>query len=205
MDPVRVADGLWRWTTPHPDWRPSSDPERPNSWERDVGSVLVEAADATVLIDPLVADDGWGWIDGRVGDRGRPVVVLTTLKWHRRSRDAVVARYDASDLRPGGGRTLPAGIEPIRLRGAGETVYWLPDAAALVPGDRILGGHGGRGLRLNPDSWMTYLSRPPGRAGLARLLRPLLELPIERVLVSHGAPVLRDGRAALAAALEEHG
>ena len=43
------------------------------------------------------------------------------------------------------------------------------------------------------------------RAGLARLMRPLLELPIERVLVSHGEPVLRDGRAALARALARGG
>ena len=32
-------------------------------------------------------------------------------------------------------------------------------------------------------------------------LAPLLELPIEAVLVSHGDPVLRDGAAALRAAL----
>jgi hypothetical protein len=36
---------------------------------------------------------------------------------------------------------------------------------------------------------------------LAALLRPLLELEIERVLVSHGEPVLSDGRRALEAAL----
>jgi hypothetical protein len=41
------------------------------------------------------------------------------------------------------------------------------------------------------------------RAGLGLLMRPLLELPIERVLVSHGEPVLHDGRAALARALTE--
>jgi hypothetical protein len=36
---------------------------------------------------------------------------------------------------------------------------------------------------------------------LAASLRPLLELPVERVLVSHGEPVLRGGLEALAAAL----
>ena len=36
---------------------------------------------------------------------------------------------------------------------------------------------------------------------LRELLRPLLELPIERVLVSHGEPVLSGGRDALAEAL----
>jgi hypothetical protein len=32
-------------------------------------------------------------------------------------------------------------------------------------------------------------------------LQPVLELPVERVLVSHGRPVLRDGAAALEAVL----
>jgi hypothetical protein len=34
-------------------------------------------------------------------------------------------------------------------------------------------------------------------------MRPLLELPIERVLVSHGEPVLRGGHGALARAIAE--
>jgi hypothetical protein len=33
-------------------------------------------------------------------------------------------------------------------------------------------------------------------------MRPLLDLPIEMVLVSHGEPVLSDGRHALARALD---
>jgi hypothetical protein len=33
--------------------------------------------------------------------------------------------------------------------------------------------------------------------GLASLPEPLLELPIERVVVSHGEPVLQDGHEAL--------
>ena len=36
---------------------------------------------------------------------------------------------------------------------------------------------------------------------LAALLRPLLDLPIERVLVSHGQPVLAGGCAALTEAI----
>jgi glyoxylase-like metal-dependent hydrolase (beta-lactamase superfamily II) len=62
-----------------------------------------------------------------------------------------------------------------------------------VPGDVILGAEGG-GLRLCPDSWL------PGSTGQSQLrssLQPLLDLPVERVLVSHGEPVLRGGRQAL--------
>jgi hypothetical protein len=49
-----------------------------------------------------------------------------------------------------------------------------------------------------PESWL------PGRKGhaeLAESLRPVADLPIDRILVSHGEPVLRNGRAVLAAAL----
>jgi hypothetical protein len=41
-----------------------------------------------------------------------------------------------------------------------------------------------------------------GRRELREALRPLLDLPVELVLVSHGEPVLEHGRAAIAAALE---
>jgi hypothetical protein len=40
-----------------------------------------------------------------------------------------------------------------------------------------------------------------GQAKLRASLRPLLDLPVERVLVSHGTPVLADARRALARAL----
>jgi hypothetical protein len=41
------------------------------------------------------------------------------------------------------------------------------------------------------------------RPELAALMQPLVDLPIERVLVSHGEPVLRGGRAALARAIAD--
>ena len=40
-----------------------------------------------------------------------------------------------------------------------------------------------------------------GRRELSDALRPLLDLPVEMVLVSHGEPVLSGGREAIACAL----
>jgi glyoxylase-like metal-dependent hydrolase (beta-lactamase superfamily II) len=79
-----------------------------------------------------------------------------------------------------------------------EVVYWIPEHGAVVPGDVLL-GDGSGGLRLCPRSWL-----PAGvdHARLRTALRPLLELPVERVLVSHGEPVTQDARARLAAALD---
>jgi hypothetical protein len=50
-----------------------------------------------------------------------------------------------------------------------------------------------------PKSW---LPEKTSQAALADSLRPLLDLPLERILVSHGEPVLRDALKALAAALD---
>lgn len=188
-----IAPGLWRWTAPHPAWVPGAEADTPADWEQLVGCVLYELDDVAVFIDPLVPRDAgsfWRWADGRVADRA--VVVLTTLAPHRRSRDEVVRRYGASTSRAK--RNLPAGVEPIVLRGARETMFWLPDVRTLVPGDRILGAPGG-GLRLCPESWLYWVN--VSRQELRTLLEPLLELPIERVLVSHGEPVLSDGVNAL--------
>ncbi len=48
-------------------------------------------------------------------------------------------------------------------------------------------------LRLCPERWLGK----PTHADLRTSLRPLLDLPVEHVLVSHGAPVLGGGKAAL--------
>jgi hypothetical protein len=196
-----LAPGLWRWRAPHPAWRPDARAESTADWPREVGSVVCDVSDATVLIDPLLPPDGGALLkelDRHVRSRKVPVAVLTTIGFHRRSRDELARRYSASTSRAR--RSLPGGVEALPIRGAGETMFWLSGQRALVPGDRILGGANG-GLRLCPESWLGYLPSGLTIAGLRELLRPLLELPIERVIVSHGEPVLAEGRAALARAL----
>ena len=95
---------------------------------------------------------------------------------------------------------MPHGVEQRPLRGAGETLFWLPGVATLVAGDRLI-GDGEGGVLVCPESWLRGVRAD--RADVAGLLRPLLELPIERVLVSHGEPVLHGGHAALARAIAE--
>lgn len=124
--------------------------------------------------------------------------VLTTIGFHRRSRDDVVRRFDATTSRAK--PSLPEGVETVTIAGAGETMIWLPGPRALIAGDRLLGDDAG-GLRLCPPSWLRYLKSGITPAGLRSALRPLLDLPVELVLVSHGGPVLREGRAALERAL----
>jgi hypothetical protein len=196
---VEIAPGLARWTAPHPDWQPAP-AWSAEDWDPIVGSVLYEQPDVVTLIDPLLPTQGregfLRWLDGRVARRA--VSILTTIRWHRRDREELADRYSPNTTRAW--NAVPAGVTPRPLQGAGETMYWLPAVATLVAGDRLIVTKDA-GLQLCPQSWLedVHVNRP----GLADLLAPLLELPIERVLVSHGEPVLHDGRAALARAIAE--
>jgi hypothetical protein len=203
LDPelTGLAPGLFRWTAIHPDADPSPDPGSPADWGPYVGSVAYAASDAFVLVDPLVPGDRpklQAALDALASEHEQPVAILTTLGFHRRSRDELAGRYGASTSRAR--KTLPQGVETVVIAGAGETMVWLPEPRALVPGDRLLGDDEG-GLRLCPDSWLRYLPSGMRRAELREALRPLLDLPVELVLVSHGEPVLKGGREAIARAL----
>lgn len=202
MELQELRPGLLRWTARHPEAEADPEPESPADWPPDVGCVAYEASDAFVFVDPLVPaerDAFWAALDERVRRHGQRVAVLTTIAFHRRSRDEVAQRYGASTSRAR--RTLPAGVETFPVRRAREVMVWLPEHGALVPGDRIL-GDGLGGLRLCPESWLRYLPSGMKLPELRDALRPLLDFPIELVLVSHGEPVLADGRAAVARALD---
>ena len=64
-----IAPGLWRWTAPHPAWRPAAERGSPDDWGEYVGAVLYLGRDAAVFIDPLLPRDEeqfWSWADERV-------------------------------------------------------------------------------------------------------------------------------------------
>jgi len=212
MDVTRIDEGLWRWST------------RFGEWGQDVGCLYVEADDAVVLIDPLVPEEPaeeqrfWRALDRDVAHAGTPVHVLVTVFWHTRSAARMAERYSAQVHAMSGGRAaiarragdvhayksgtaLPGGIVGLPTARSSEVVFWIPAHRALATGDVILGAGGG-GLRLCPVSWL-----PAGidHVRLRESLRPLLELPVERVLVSHGEPLLTGGHAALTAVLDGGG
>jgi len=157
--------------------------------------VLYESDEHAVFFDPLApaADaEFWRWADERC--RGRAVVLLETIHFHSRSRDEFAGRYDATTVPP------PSVVGyPIPL--ARETVYWLPEHRALVPGDTLITTDGGR-LSMCPASWFEYLDTKPTPDAVAQALaEALASLDVELVLVSHGDPVRTDARGALARAL----
>jgi glyoxylase-like metal-dependent hydrolase (beta-lactamase superfamily II) len=184
-----IATGLWRWTGLHPAWTPADG--GPEGWEQEVGCVFYEAPDAIVLVDPLVPmedrDRFFRALDRDVERLARPVSVLLTVADHRRSSAELAERYDGTI------GEVPDGVE-VPFDRWDERVYWIPDHRTLVFGDVVLGRAGG--LRL-PRTWIGDEHYDAVVADLG----PLLELPVERVLVSHGEPVLEDGHGALARAL----
>jgi glyoxylase-like metal-dependent hydrolase (beta-lactamase superfamily II) len=189
----RVAAGLHRWTAYH------------HEWKQDVGCLALRGRKELILIDPLVEE--WEELDALARDRR--VHVLLTIFWHARSSREVVERYGAALWSTAAGRRrianragqptetfeaghrLPGGVHPLATGRSAEVVFWLPKQRALAVGDVLLGSP----FRLCPRSW---LPRDLGHDGLRNALRPLLELPVERVLVSHGEPVLGSGRDELA-------
>ena len=190
-----IAPGLSRWTALH------------EEWSEQVGSLALETDDGLVLIDPI--------------DPPRPLRkpehVLLTVFWHGRSAGELEAKHvwawsrSARRLRNRGievtdaftgGDELPGGVRPLETARDGEVVFWLPRQRSVAVGDVLLGaGAKPRAtadpIRLCPARWLGNASHDDLRASL----RPLLDLPVQRVLVSHGEPVLRGGKRALAAVL----
>jgi glyoxylase-like metal-dependent hydrolase (beta-lactamase superfamily II) len=183
-----IRPGLARWVTPHPEWKPEED--FLDESYRDVASALHVAPDALVLVDPLVPHSLWPYLDARIDAAGKPVVVLTTIHWHARSRDEVAKRYDAQlggDLQ---------GVRAVDAARQKEVALWLEGPRAVVLGDAVLGDQKG-GLRISP-----WCKDGEERERTRLALRPLLDLPIAVVLPAHGNAVLEGGREALEKALE---
>ena len=198
---VQLGPGLYRWTASHPDWQPGAEPGSSGDWDPEVGCVAFAVDRGIVVVDPQVPPDEepfWTQMDRLVAGAGGGVWVLQTIRWHGRSSARFVERYDANC--PPIAAFEADGVKPLPFREADETMLWLQRSRALIPGDRLIAAAGG-GVRMCPQSWLEYL---PGRLTLDRLresLMPLLDLPIELILVSHGEPVLADGHAQLRAAL----
>ena len=82
-------------------------------------------------------------------------------------------------------------------------LYFLPEHGALTSGDALIGAGPGR-VQVAPLWWVdeTPAELARYREAFRPALRRLLAWPIELLLVSHGPPVLANGRDALAAAVD---
>jgi hypothetical protein len=214
--PKKLAKDLWRWTARHPEWHPGE-------FGSEVACFAMRTGEDTVLVDPLLPPDPdpvLELIEDNLGDR---LTILVSVPYHVRSSEAIWERFrkDAKtairghpacakrldktsgfkELHPEKA-DLPAGItaHAIGKPRRHETPFHLPSHRALAFGDAVA----------EVDGKLVVWATDRVDAKLERFhrerfnptLEPLLELDFDRVLVTHGQPIRKGGRAALRAALD---
>jgi hypothetical protein len=212
--PEQLADGLWRWTARHPEWHPGE-------FGSEVASFALNAGDETILVDPLLPlepDTVLDLVDRQLGER---LAILITIPYHVRSSEEIRHRFrgrvettiwghlacrkrlseDAGFRAFEPGDELPAGASAHRIGKPRryETPLYLPSHRALVFGDAVAEVDGE--LRVWSERRVDAEVTSFYRERFNPTLEPLLELDFDRVLVTHGQPVLQDGREQLEAAL----
>ena len=213
-----IVEGIYRWTAPHPEWRTRID------WGHEVACFALADGGRLILIDPLLPTDErreavLAVLDGLASDADR-VDVTITVPYHARSAEelyrryhtqaetaiwghqAVARRFHHADtplqvIEPGA--TIAAGAATAFAIGKPrrhEMPLFFPAQRALAFGDAVIGIDGR--LRV----WEQASSDPVWfEQRFVPTLRPLLDVDVERVLVTHGPPILHDGRRALEDAL----
>ena len=191
-----LQTGLWHWEAPHPDWKPGAD------WNEVVSSYAIDDGDRLLLIDPLAPPSE---IDELAA--GRETAIVLTCLWHARDAQSLAewlgaALYapppDEGDPSPVEGQVyragdrLPGGVEALPGMEPNDLVLWIEGRRALVAGDTLIDR--GQGLEV-PSDWASEGVTPEQ---ILEALRPLLDLPVEVVLPTHGQPT---DRAALQRAL----
>jgi len=216
-----LRPGLWHWDAPHPGWRPTE------PWTENVSSYAIDDGERLLLFDPLgvpseiealapgretaiVLTAPWHERDAQsLVERLRAPVYtprpdtaeylmqtygLTAEQAGEGSPDVVwLLREGIGEARVyAAGERLDVGAEAFPGHKANDTVLWVESRRAVISGDTLVDF--GQGLEIN-ERWLR-----PGvtREEIAEGLRPLLALPVEHVLATHGGPT---DRAALERAL----
>ena len=216
MSVAELAPGLWRWTARHPDWHPA------DAFGAEVASYALVAGDELLLVDPLLPDDGETAPSWSASTPSPPRPRARHPHHHRLPRP--LSRAAARPLRgphprpqerrrparrhqpftilkpgvPGPAGTVAYAIGSPRRT---ELPLWLPSHKALAFGDALV---------TNPDGKLRMWAQKPRdaqqiafyRSRFAPTLDPLRDLPAQRILTTHGPPILNDGATMLAAALD---
>jgi glyoxylase-like metal-dependent hydrolase (beta-lactamase superfamily II) len=201
-----LRQGLWWWEAVHPQWTPEHDAEA--DWGPEVSSYAIDDGERLLLLDPTTPPSP---VAELAADRETAIVL--TCPWHARDARALADRLgarlyvpppDEGDPHPvegavfTAGDRLPVGVEALPGMEPNDLVLWIEGSRALVTGDTLIDR--GSGLEF-PSDWASrgaIAARGAPPAEIARSLRPLLDLPVDLVLPTHGPPA---DRAALERAL----
>lgn len=214
MSTQELQDGLWHWRAPHPDWRPSE------PWDPNVSSYAVDDGKHLILVDPLAVPDAllalaaereaavvltcpWHERDARrlVEALGAPIYTPLPDTAEDLMRKFGVTAERAGDgspdliwlLREGQGEArpfvpgdrLPFGVDVYPGQWPNDTVLWIEGHRAVISGDTLVDF--GRGLEVN----LRWRRDAEAREEIVSGLRPLLALPVEHLLTTHGGPMDR--------------
>ena len=190
-----LQPGLWHWEAVHPEWSPQYAAEA--DWGPEVSSYAIDDGERLLLFDPTVPPSP---VDGLAADR--ETVIVLTCPWHRRDTPKLVERLGASvfvpppdegDANPVEGRVfeagdrLPVGVEAFPGMEPNDLVLWIESRRALVAGDTLVDRGGGFEF---PADWA---NKGVPAEQILETLQPLLGLPVELVLPTHGPPTDRAG------------
>lgn len=172
-----LQTGIWHWEATHADWTPEDGGE--DGWGPEVSSYAIDDGARLLLFDPVAPPS----LVEELASGRTPLVVLT-CSWHARDARSLVEGIGAHICAPPD--SLPAGVQAFPGNAENDHVLWVESHRALVIGDSLVDL--GRGLEL-PDGW---LRKDRSREEVLDVLRPLLDLRVELVLPTHGAPTDRD-------------
>ncbi len=194
-----LQQGLWWWEAAHPEWTPEHAAEA--DWGPEVSSYAIDDGARLLLIDPTEPPSP---VDELAAERETAIVL--TCPWHARDARSLAAGLGATLYAPPpdegdpnpldghvfrAGDRLPVGVEAFPGMEPNDLVLWIESRRALVAGDTLIDR--GRGVEF-PADWasrgaVAERGVPPER--ILATLRPLLDLPVELVLPTHGAPTDR--------------
>jgi glyoxylase-like metal-dependent hydrolase (beta-lactamase superfamily II) len=195
-----LREGLWWWEAVHPEW--TEEDAATAEWGPEVSSYAIDDGQRLLLFDPTAPPSA---IQSLAAER--ETVIVLTCPWHARDTPDLVARFGAAVFSPPpdgpgydalaarvfeAGDTLPVGVEAFPGMEPNDLVLWVESRGALFAGDTLIDR--GKGFEF-PADWAN--KGVPAEEILASL-QPLLELPVELVLPTHGPPT---DRAALERAL----
>ena len=208
----KPTTGLWRWTARHPEWHPGE-------FGAEVASFAAKADDGTLLlIDPLLPEqDPDEVLDVLDDEAGESVAILISVPYHVRSSEELRKRYDATihghkaaakrlTSKSGfheveAGAPLPGGATAYTIGKPRrhEMPLHIPSHDALVFGDAVVEVDGT--LKVWASDKVDARAKRFYSERFNPTLEPLLELPFDRALVTHGRPLMDGGKRALREAL----